>query len=162
MIHKADFQFMIAFRDFLSMWAENEIGTNLEFNDDNIVAFMNSEQYAINYRMEVYSERTVFDVLTQYVLDGHPLFHFFKIPEKKLKLLEKEFQDSVIEEETQRINKFVCLRCKHLKTQETSFGIHYECPIDKEKYYPKDRKKRRFLYERYSFELKEKCKDAEE
>jgi len=141
-------KFLVAFIKFSEMWANNNIGNNIETDIDKLIEYVDSNQFQFLHSWEVISLDECYKLIEDLILGGFPIWDYFIIPEWTRNMLELSLKEELDQQEKELQLKYICLRgCKYFKARETSMGILYKC----------SKRVGEVIHERYIFELQEEC-----
>ena len=142
-----------AITQVLTVFAETEIGTNVNLNNEVICSYLNSDDSIADY-FDAHTIDECFDIFTTQILNGYPVWRMLDLPEWTLQQLEKEFRDELDREEEEQKRKYKCLTCAYFSEIQCAFGVLRECkrPIEA------DKDSWRHMHKRKEpLELKETC-----
>jgi hypothetical protein len=142
--------FIIAFIKFAEIWANNNIGNNIQVDYNYLINYVHSDNFAFHQGWKLNDMDDCFKSIEKQILDGFPIWDFFVIPEWTRNMLEKEYQAEI---EAER-SPYVCFRCKYFVEKLTSFGTIYRCKFKQEV--------KNLTYSKGRFDLKESCKNFKE
>lgn len=148
------FKYYQAICDIVSIFGETEIG-NGEVDTEAVAHYVNSNSFW-NDTFECTKEEDLYELLTNDIIEGMPIWRFLKCSEWTKNMLEQEFQIRINEALEEAHKKYCCYSCEYFKQIETSLGTIYRCEYseDKEDKIGRKIKRRDTLYE-----LKQHCKN---
>lgn len=141
-----------AIREMLEIFAEQEIGYDVEIDDDALASYIDSNKGFADYFLANTKEE-IYDVFLKQILNGYPVWQLLKLSDWTKNMLQREFQKEIDEEEQEMKKRYACLTCKYYSYTETSLGrlpkCHGESWIKDEFGFRKERVKLRKQCKRY-------------
>ena len=134
--------YFLAIKDILELFAEQELGCGCEINIPAVISYTESAGF-INDSWGLYSKEEIYQLVTDDILDGYPVWMLLDIPEWTKNMLEREYNNEV---KKQR-EEYKCYTCEYFSEHMTDLGMLMKCKR------PKDWNKTR-----ETFSLKKKCK----
>ena len=117
--------FFNTFKDIIEKFGEMEVGCS-EVDVESLANYLTSDKFffeSLDYNSEEESQQFV----TNYILNGFPVWKFLKCSEWTKKMLEKSFICECQEESNMLKNTYCCFSCEYFKQSETSIGIFQKC-----------------------------------
>lgn len=152
-MNKKEVFYLLAIKDILEIFAEQELGCTYDLNIPVILNYMDSDRFVVNC-IEATTKEDIYQLMTDEILNGYPVWDLLVIPEWTKKMLDKGFETKAkIEEENQK-KKYKWLTCRSFEENETGFGTFCRCTFKEEK----AQRTRHFELKRHGpFELKTIC-----
>ena len=114
--------------DVLTTCAEMELGESVELNINTIFDYMNSTKWIAD-QFDCNSIEHFYKIFTNDILNGCPVWRFFKLSDWQVKMLEITFANDIEEMENEQKKKYKCLTCKNYNVINTQLGTIYKCKI---------------------------------
>ena len=115
-----------AIQDILKVFAEQEIGCNIEINEKALAEYLDSIKGISDY-FEANTKEEMYEIFLNQVLDGYPIWQLLELPEWTKNILEHEFQVELAANKKKAEKEYACLRCKHYSCKETPYGSIQTC-----------------------------------
>ena len=144
-------------QDILKVFAEQEIGCNIDVNEKALADYLDSTRGISDY-FEANTKEEMYEVFLTQVLDGYPIWQLLELPEWTKSTLEREFQAELDAQKKKAEKEFACLRCKHYRCKETPCGSIQTC----HGFSFKTKRNAKMYYSVRFKPRKTKCKDFEE
>jgi len=122
MDNKKEF-FIIAFVKFAEIWANNNIGSNIQVDYDRLISYVKSDKFTFLDGWQLDSLDDCFREIEEMLLDGFPIWQLFVISEWTSRMLEETFAQDIKKAQ----EPFLCLTCTYFDTRETSIGTLSKC-----------------------------------
>ena len=113
-------------KEFLVCYAGEFIG-EVEIDTGAVAYFLNSDKYLIDYQINKYSKDDLFKLFEEDILNGYPVWEFFKLNDWTKNILVKNFKDEEAERIKEMEKKYDCLTCSLFKVNNTTYGVVYKC-----------------------------------
>ena len=130
---KRHLQVFNAFCEFLTIFASQEIG-DVELDIDAISNYMCSGRFVMKFGSlatvddSAFTEDDIYQTLEQDILDGMPVWDFFKLSDYTKEILESSFKQEREREFAELQDKYMCYRnCKWYELNNTSVGLFESC-----------------------------------
>lgn len=108
--------FFDAFKDFILIYARNNIGSRIEVNTKAIAEYISSFDYKIKINAENMTRNEIFEKLEEDLINGMPIWNFLKLTDWQVKFLSEELKETIIEKNKELEEKYICFRdCKYFK-----------------------------------------------
>ncbi len=157
-MNKKEAFYLLAIKDILEIFAEQELGCTYDLNIPVIVQYMNSDTFMVKC-IEATTKEEIYQIMTDEILNGYPVWDLLIMPEWTKNMLERSFNIRIEKEEEKRKKKYKCLTCKYLDTTTFAGCDIYKCMHDT---MTKSRNKRCYELKRdEEFKLKTRCKNYE-
>lgn len=118
--------FMEAFIDFISIFANENIGNEVRLNYKEIFDYLSSDIFTFE-TWDIKSIEDCYFYIEGWVLSGFPLWRFMHLSDWTKTMLEKEFEIRLEDERIKALKKYRCLTCRNFVQNETCFGTAYKC-----------------------------------
>ena len=120
--------FFDAFKEFILLFAEMNIGTRVEINIRAISEYLSSSRFSVDISIERMSKEDIFILLEKDLLNGMPIWQFLILTDWQRKFLLSEYEEIVKENEKKLKKKYICFRnCKYYREYTSEFGTWAEC-----------------------------------
>ena len=144
-MNKKQVLFFNTFKEIIQIFGESEIGSS-QIDIDALIDYLSSDKF-FNDSFDYNSEEEAQQFVTDYILDGFPVWRFLKCSDWTKKMLEKSFTEECAKEYNQMLQEYKCLSCKYFWQTNTSLGLYINCK------HPDNQHK----YTRTAFSLKKEC-----
>ena len=158
MLDIKELMFFNYFKEIIEIFGQTEVGCD-QVDVESLLNYLNS----IKFRTDTFTyntEEEIKEFITNWILDGFPVWNFLKCSDWTKKMVEKSFKEEIQSEYEKQCKIYKCLTCKHFKVTNTSLGVLDECmykePIDETKPWLKSRKQRGV-----NFTWKKECENYE-
>ena len=153
MISEKQMYYFLAIKEILELFAEQELGSRCEINIKATIDYIESFSFQ-NDSWGLKSKDEIYQLVTDDILKGYPIWQLLEIPEWTKNMLERDLA-AYRKAERERLEKtYKCYTCKWFIEHNTSIGTFHECKRPKEKSKNRFRLKRDFE----EFSLKKRCK----
>ena len=112
---------------FLKMYAVNELGSNCDLDLYRIAMYINSVRFENEDVYEIKSLDDIYNILTEEVIYGFPIWRFLKVSSSQLKYLESEYSDKLTKLKEILENEKSCRMCYFYRPIDTPFGFIEKC-----------------------------------
>lgn len=147
--------FLEAMIRFAEIFGNENLGT-CEVDISKVICYAETEQFKLIVGWDCSTLEDHYKLIEDMVLDGFPIWHFLKLSDWTMNMLDREFRKEVqkaIEAEQLEQKKYKCYSCEYFNEHRTSLGILYECNK------PKPPRERRRLRSREPFRPRKECDD---
>ena len=144
-MHKKQILFFNTFKEIIEIFGESEIGSS-QVDIDALIDYLSSDKF-FNESFDYNSEEEAQQFVTDYILDGFPVWRFLKCSDCTKNMFEKSFTEECIKEYKQMLQEYKCLSCKYFLQTNTSLGLYINCKHPDNSY----------KYTRDKFSLKKEC-----
>ncbi len=148
------YYYFSALIDIAKLFAEREIGSDVEIDIEAAATYVNSFKFVVDYHDYngvLDSKESMYKRITDEIIAGLPIWQLLKLSDWTKSMLERSFAKKIQEAEEIRKKIYKCYTCEYLSVAKTSLGVFEDCKR------PKDRK-RDWRVERKGFEPQKKCK----
>lgn len=149
--------FLEALIKFSEIFGSENIG-EYELDLTKIMEFADSEYFILRMSWDCETLDDYYKLIENMVLDGFPIWNFFRISDWTKNMLVREFQEQVKEElkaEEEEKKKYKCYTCEYFEEIKTPLGTIEKCNKPREE---NGFRRFRMLTERESiFEPKKEC-----
>ena len=130
MVHKKQFLFFNWFKEIIETFGQTEVGCS-EVDIDALAEYLSSDKFPFD-TFGYNSEEEAQEYITNYILDGFPVWRYLKCSDWTKNMVEKSFSQECKKEMDELKNKYKCYTCKHYKSQMTVMGVLEKCiaPIE--------------------------------
>ena len=157
-MNKKEAFYLLAIKDILEIFAEQELGCTYDLNIPVIIQYMNTSTFMVNC-LEATTKEEIYQVMTDEILNGYPVWDLLIMPDWTKQMLERSFNIRIKQEEEKRKKKYKCLTCKYLDITTFAGYDVYKCMYNTMN---KPRNKRYLEpIRREAFKLKTRCKNYE-
>lgn len=95
---------------FLELYAKNELGA-YEIDMQKVLLYVNSPNFENVVLPNIKTTRKIYKDMELGILNNIPFYRFFKIPNKKMQMLEREHRQGVQEEYKELSKEYPCYKC---------------------------------------------------
>lgn len=141
--------YFLAVKEILELFAEQELGSRCEINVPAVLNYVTSMKF-INDTWGIETKEKIYQLVTDDILAGYPVWDLLIIPDWTRNMIEKEFQSEQQRLRLKLEETYKCFTCQYFYETETGLGILQQCQR------PKDYKD--WQIRSRDFELKKKCK----
>lgn len=131
-VQKRKFMYLEGLIRFLELYANNEIG-NVEVDIEKIALWINSPHFENIDVYKINNIKSVYTMLTNDLMNNIPLYRFLRLDDYKLKILETEHYNNLLDSFYKDAEKYPCLKCIFYSIEETDFGRLSQCKLDKDR-----------------------------
>ena len=164
MIDARQINYIFAVRDIVELFAETELGSGCEVDVEKLINYVSGFNFFANEMWGVKGDdkEAIYQIVTDDILAGFPVWQLLKIPEWTKNMLEREFAAEQKRKREELERTYKCFTCKYLDERETGLGIYREC-----KWKPPERDRHRNLTlwrnsnRGADFKAKKRCKNYE-
>ena len=138
-------EFVVAFINFCNLYASENIG-EVEVDVKKLSEYIKEKRFLIDWA-DCAELEDYYTQIEEIIIDGFPIWQFFKISDWTKKILSKEYEKAVNDHNDMLLKTFKCYSCKKFIIVESSFGVRYLCNYKEEEKKKKEkelRKKRQF------------------
>jgi hypothetical protein len=118
--------FFEAIRDFVVLYARNNIGSRIEVNIEEIAKYLTSDRFMFHVQINYQSKEKMLEMVENDLLNGMPIWKFLKLSKFQYKHLKEEFEE-IVEKQKEKKEIYKCDDCIFYKNQETSIGKILSC-----------------------------------
>jgi len=122
--------FLEGYIRFAEIFAESELG-DMEIDIKKLALYVFSPDFKYKMTYQIKNINDVYKIIEKDILDGMPIWRYFKCSERIMKILENTFKNDAEEEEKKIKKKYICKRCKYLKEAHMDLGYMCKCTADK-------------------------------
>lgn len=115
-----------AIREILEIFVSQEIGENVEVDEDALAEYMDSYRCIADY-FDANTKDKMYEVFLNQVLAGYPVWQLLKLSDWTKNMLIREFNAELEEEKRKAQKTYACLRCKHYSYDDVSLGRIHKC-----------------------------------
>ena len=146
--------YFLAIKEILELFAEQELGARCEINIPAVLAYTSSLKFGVD-SIEYNTKEEIYQLVTDDIIAGYPIWQLLNIPEWTRNMLEKELANKVIERRKYLEKTYKCYTCKWFDEFNGSIGTILDCkrPIEKKSRYHGFKPLRR-----EEFKVKKSCK----
>jgi hypothetical protein len=124
--------FLQAFIEFISVWANEEVGSNVEIDFIKLYRYVSDEHFFLrHFDASKAGEEEAFELalkkVEDLVLTGFPVWEYLKVPEWTMAMLEKTFRAEAKAEWDAATKRYPCLTCGSFSQTHCSLGSIDEC-----------------------------------
>ena len=160
MIDARQINYIFAVKDIVELFAETELGSGCEVDVEKLINYVSGFSFFVNDMWGVKGDdkEAIYQIVTDDILAGFPIWQLLKIPDWTKNMLEREFAAEQERKRKELEKKFKCYTCRYFVEKQTELGVWTECtwkpPADKRDFSLKPRRGA-------SFEPKRRCKNYE-
>lgn len=141
--------YLLAIKEIVELFAEQELGSRCEIDVKATMNYVQSMKF-VNDAWGLKSKDEIYQLVTDDILNGFPIWQLLNMPEWTRSMCEREFGNAQKQKRKELEKKYKCYTCKYFSEHNTSLGVLMEC---------KRPRGERFKLERYgSFEPKKQCR----
>jgi hypothetical protein len=118
--------FLEGFIRFAEIFAQSEFG-NMEVDIAKLATYVFSPEFACQESFEIGTINDVYQAIENDVLNGMPIWRFFKCSKWTAEMLERQFAFDVEEEKKRIGEKYICKRCRYLREEHRELGYLCTC-----------------------------------
>ncbi len=122
--------FMEALINFLTVYAESELSSDIEINLPLVSLYINSQEFENVLCSYVKNIDDIYKILEMETLIGLPIWRFLKINDFLKNSLEKNYENTLKENNKYIRENYPCKRCIFFREMDTPFGYLSECKFD--------------------------------
>lgn len=115
-----------AIREMLEIFAEQEIGNNIEIDEEALAEYMSSERCIADY-FEAKTKEEMYEIFLKQLLNGYPVWQMLKVSDWTKNMLNREFQKEIEEQDRKMKESYACLSCKYYSCVEVELGALHRC-----------------------------------
>lgn len=123
---------------FLELYAKNEIG-DVEVDIEKVALWINSPYFENVDLQKIKNIESVYEMLSNDLLNNVPLYRFLKLSDYQYKILEQDHYDNVLADFEIDCNKYACYRCIWYINGVSQIGKYNKCrmPLNNKRGYHK-------------------------
>ena len=125
MVHKKQFLFFNWFKEIIEVFGQTEIGCS-EVDIDALTEYFSSDKFPFD-TFEYNTEEEVQEYITNYILNGFPVWRYLKCSDWTKRMVEISFSEECKKEMDELKQKYKCYTCKHYTYKMTRLGILEKC-----------------------------------
>ncbi len=125
-LEKQRAMFLEGYIKFAEIFAESELG-NMEVDIAKLALYVFSPEFVYHTTYKIENIEDVYKMIEEDILNGMPIWRYFKCSDWTLSMLEKQFKNDIDEEEKRIKEKYICKRCKHFKEDYKDLGHYSVC-----------------------------------
>lgn len=158
MIDARQLYYFLAVKEIVELFAETELGSGCEVDVEAVANYVQSFRFFAGDMWGIKEKEEIYQVVTDDILSGFPVWQLLKIPDWTKNMLEREFAAEQERKRQEMINTYKCFTCKYYIRKETELGTWQECT-----WRPESNKRDFSLKPRRGayFKLKRRCKNYE-
>jgi hypothetical protein len=118
--------FLEGFIRFAEIFAQSELG-DMEVNIAKIATYVYSPEFAYQESFEIRGINDVYRAIENDILNGMPIWRFFKCSKWTAEMLDRQFTFDAEEEKRRIEEKYICKRCRSLKEEYHDLGYLCKC-----------------------------------
>jgi len=118
--------FLEGYIRFAEIFAQNELGS-MEIDIAKLALYVFSPEFKYQMTYNIKTLDDVYKIIEEDVLNGMPIWRYFKCSEKTMQILENSFKNEAEEEKRMLEEKYICKRCKHLREEYKDLGHYCVC-----------------------------------
>ncbi len=122
--------FMEALINFITVYAESELSSDIEINLPLVSLYINSQEFENVLCSYVKNIDDIYSILEKETLLGLPVWRFLKINDFLKNSLEKNYENTLKENHKYIRENYPCKRCVFFREMDTPFGYLSECRFD--------------------------------
>ena len=129
-IFEMKIHFYKAIRNFLLIYARNNIGSRIEVNDKRLAEYLSSDRFFIQTGINYPSEEEIHRQIEEDLINGLPVWQFLELTDYQKKFLKEEYESNLkeaIEKEKERLKQSKCSDCIFYSAKETKGGVFRRC-----------------------------------
>lgn len=143
--------------DIVSIYGETEIGCS-EIDTTAVAQYVASDNFFVDY-FNCLSVEDLYQQLTEEIIKGFPIWRFLKISDWTKTMLDKQLQQTIIEEQQRLQKTYKCITCQYYEEINAAFGTICKCTYTNTNNSEFSLGRKRFLRDRNVLhELKKFCK----
>ncbi len=114
--------FLEGYIKFAEVFAQSELG-NMEIDIAKLALYIYSPEFNLQVAYQVKSIDDIYKLIEDDILNGMPIWRFFKCSEKTMQVLENAFNHEVEVE----VKQYLCKQCQYLKEKFHDLGHYCVC-----------------------------------
>jgi len=118
--------FLEGYIRFAEIFAESELG-NMEIDIKKLALYVFSPQFKYQMTYQIKNMDDVYKTIEEDILNGMPIWRYFKCSENIMKILEQTFKNDAENENKKIREKYICKRCKYLEEKYMDIGYMCRC-----------------------------------
>ncbi len=122
--------FLEGYIRFAEIFAQSELG-DMEIDIAKLAMYIFSPEFKYQLTYQINNIDDVYKIIEEDILNGMPIWRYFKCSKSAMQILEDTFKRDVEEEERKIREKYICKRCKYLKEKYLDLGYTCKCTSDK-------------------------------
>lgn len=111
--------------DIVSIYGETEVGCS-EIDTTAVAQYVASDNFFVDY-FDCLSVEDLYQQLTEEIIKGFPIWRFLKISDWTKTMLDKQLQQTIIEEQQRLQKTYKCITCQYYEEINTAFGTICKC-----------------------------------
>lgn len=124
--------FLKAFVEFISVWANEEVGSGVEIDFIKLYRYVSNDNFFLeNFDASKADENEALELalkkVEDMVLTGFPVWDYLKVPEWTKTMLEKTFKAETMAKREEATKKYPCLTCGYFSQSYFALGSIDEC-----------------------------------
>lgn len=118
--------FLEGYIRFAEIFAQSELG-DMEIDIAKLALYIFSPEFAYQTTYNVKTIDDVYKIIEVDVLNGMPIWRYFKCSKETLKILEDTFKKDIYEAEQEIKQQYICKRCSYLEEKHLDLGYVCKC-----------------------------------
>jgi hypothetical protein len=118
--------FLEGYIRFAEIFAQNELGS-MEIDIAKLALYVFSPEFKYQMTYQIKNIDDVFKIIEEDILNGMPIWRYFKCSKRIMQIFEDTFRRDTEEEEQKIKEKYMCKRCKHLQEKYHDLGHYCVC-----------------------------------
>ena len=118
--------FLEGYIRFAEIFAQSELG-DMEIDIAKLALYIFSPEFKYQLTYQINNMDDVYKMIEQDILNGMPIWRFFKCSNNVLKILEDTFKKDLDDAEQETRKKYICKRCRHLEERNLDLGYMCRC-----------------------------------
>ena len=125
MVHKKQFLFFNWFKEIIEVFGQTEVGCS-EVDIDALAEYLCSDKFPFD-TYEYDTEEEAQEYITNYILDGFPVWRYLKCSKWTKDMVEKSFSEECKNEWEQLKKEYKCYTCAYYQTTRVMMGVLEKC-----------------------------------
>ena len=125
MVHKKQFLFFNWFKEIIEVFGQTEVGCS-EVDIDALAEYLCSDKFPFD-TFSYNTEEEAQEYITNYILDGFPVWRYLKCSKWTKDMVEKSFSEECETEWEQLKKEYKCYTCAYYQTKRVMMGILEKC-----------------------------------
>lgn len=118
--------FLEGYIRFAEIFAQSELG-DMEVDIKKLALYIFSPEFKYQQTYDIKSIDDVYKMIEEDILNGMPIWRYFKCSNSLLRILEDTFKNDALEEERRIKEKYICKRCIYLEEKHLDLGYMCRC-----------------------------------
>ena len=118
--------FLEGYIRFAEIFAQSELG-NMEVDIAKLALYIFSPEFKYQTTYDIKNIDDIYMIIEDDILNGMPIWRYFKCSEKTMMMLEKNFADEAERKKRELEEKYICKRCKYLDEKNMDLGYMCRC-----------------------------------